>query len=332
MHVLASNDSIDVFSTWPPAAAHVGEGSLLQQPTDAQQLELVVMRKEASPSSCRVSFISTARTVELLADEEGTGKFSYLSSCRGSPCEGLFVMKITLPASVKQAKLRMLSRSGDRKACLVQALQCTTRGDGGPHQDASSSSSCCQPEPGSATNASEQPLSASAEETGPLPGTAHQEPQPQTQAAQIRQLLQHAAQPEGASLESLPSSLHHLSQKMAQAASGSAGGGSMMSQLVQDLARKALLQPTSSPAPLQENQGPRGLGQAQPAQDATQQAEQHRSVPERLQRLETTVAAMAAAIQRIESGQHSILQGQHAILSRLEQSERRSTAGSVSET
>eukprot|EP00983_Pelagomonas_calceolata_P036996 1136146-Pelagomonas_calceolata.AAC.4 len=123
----------------------------------------------------------------------------------------------------------------------------------------------------------------------------------------------------GASLESLPTSLHHLSQKMAQAVSGSAGGGGMMSQLVQDLARKALLQPTSSPASLQEIQGSRALSQAQLAQDA-KEAEQH-SLPERLLRLEETMAAIAAAVQRIEGGQHSILQGQQVILSRLERLE-----------
>uniref|UniRef100_A0A7S3VL15 Uncharacterized protein n=1 Tax=Dunaliella tertiolecta TaxID=3047 RepID=A0A7S3VL15_DUNTE len=273
---------------------------------------------QVSSSLCQVRFISTARTVELLVDEDGTGKFSYLSSCRGTPSsEGLFVTRITLPASVKQAKLRMLSRTGDRRACLVQALQCIME-DAGPHWDASSGS-CCQSEAGSATDPSERPLCASAEAIGPPPGAAHQEQLPRTQAAQIRQLLQHAAQPEGASLESLPTSLHHLSQKMAQAVSGSAGGGGMMSQLVQDLARKALLQPTSSPASLQEIQGSRALSQAQLAQDA-KEAEQH-SLPERLLRLEETMAAIAAAVQRIEGGQHSILQGQQVILSRLERLE-----------
>eukprot|EP00983_Pelagomonas_calceolata_P036994 1136146-Pelagomonas_calceolata.AAC.2 len=65
MHVLVSNGSTDILSSWPPAAAQVGEGSLLQQPSgDTQHLELTVRRKEVG---CGYGLCHVVPPIEFLS-------------------------------------------------------------------------------------------------------------------------------------------------------------------------------------------------------------------------------------------------------------------------
>jgi len=114
-----------------------------------------------------------------------------------------------------------------------------------------------------------------------------------------------------------------------------APGGSMMSQLVQGMARKALQQQApalacSQPQHIDEPQGACDPGQLHSAVRAAEQL----GVFDRLRRVEESIAALAAAAERVEARQQVILQGQRgqqevlqAIMNRLSHLERRRSDG-----
>jgi len=139
-----------------------------------------------------------------MVDEEGHGKFSYLTTRRGTPYShpslaGMFAMSVDIPASIQQAKLRAMSLFGDKSACTILELRCVTgtatsvvstssqpllSGGGGRHSVGLASA---------LTGPSNEPLVGLEQQNNA--GEALQ--QPLTQTAQIRQLLRHVAQPEG---------------------------------------------------------------------------------------------------------------------------------------
>jgi len=122
---------------------------------------------------------SSLSIFQLLVDEEGGGKFSYLSSHKGKPVDQqpessqsgtLFDVSITLPKPVAQARLRLLSINGGNKGvCAIQALQCSSLND---------------------DEVTDEHSAVTQSEAG-----LHSQPEPHmTQSAQVRQLLAHAIQ------------------------------------------------------------------------------------------------------------------------------------------
>ena len=110
--------------------------------------------------------------VQLLIDEQGLGKFSYSCTLKGEPRHepaGMYATSITILPTVKQARLRFVSLTGDKCACQLGDLQCTMKAQG--------SSSCLA-------------ASTSGNLTKPPPSPQ----QGTTQLAQIQCLLQHTMQ------------------------------------------------------------------------------------------------------------------------------------------